>query len=119
MLHPLIAFSVPLHLPLPELSIGLRQYIVFASLMPVPEASIDKDARPVSPQHDVRFPRQSLVIEPISEPMTPEILTHYNFRLRARSPYRCHVLMSLLWGHNVGESRCYILVKSIFYFLLF
>ena len=30
------------------------------------------------------------------------ILTHYNFRLRARSPYRCHVLMSLLWGHNVG-----------------
>ena len=40
----------------------------------VPEASIHKDAGSVFSQHDVRFPWQSLVIEPISEPMPQRYL---------------------------------------------
>ena len=50
----LISISVPCDLFFPETDIGLRQSVIPAALMPVPEASVDEDRRSVFGEDDVR-----------------------------------------------------------------
>jgi len=64
----------------------------------VPEASIHKDARPVLSQHNVGLPRQSLMIQPIPIPMSPQPTAHHHLRLRVFASDGSHVVVALQWG---------------------
>ena len=70
----IVALLVAVYLVQPELCSYLWNHKVLTPFMFVPEASIHKDASSVFSQHDVRFPWQSLVIEPIFEPMPQRYL---------------------------------------------
>ena len=69
--------------------------------MSMPEAPIHKDARPVFPQHQVRMPRQSFMVQPISESSLPQATSHNHLRLRVLRLDSRHVGMSLLCGESV------------------
>ena len=72
-------------------------------LVSMPEASIHEDARPVFPQHQVWMPRQSLMIQPISESSTPQPTTHNHLRLRVLRPDGRHIFMTLLFCESVNH----------------
>lgn len=61
----------------------------------MPEAPVDKDAGLVFPHHDIRFPWQSLVVQPVSEAMTPQEFAHNNLRLRVFGTNRGHIFVAL------------------------
>ena len=69
---PLLLLNVPLpvavYLPLPEVDICFRHPEEAASLVPVPEAAVDKYHRMVFAQHDVGMSGQTWVVQP--EPVT-------------------------------------------------
>ena len=72
-------------------------------MVSVPEATIHEDARPVLPHHDIRMPRQSSMIQPVSEPPLPEPPAHNHLRLRILTTDRSHVLMPLCRGELVHQ----------------
>ena len=80
----LIALLVPDDLGLPEFRVGFGHGIVLATLVAVPEASVDEHHRPVLGQHDVRFPRQPLLIDPVAKPQTPQRTAQLQLRFRRR-----------------------------------
>ena len=55
----------------PEFRIGFRYSVIATAFMPMPEASIHKDTRPVLPHHNIWLPRQSWMIKPITESTPP------------------------------------------------
>ena len=69
--------------------------------MPMPEASVYKDARPVLLQYKVRMSRQPLVIQSVSEPAFPKPSSHNQLRLRVFRPYCRHIIMTLLSSKSV------------------
>lgn len=72
--------------------------IVIVDKMPMPEATIHKDARSVFPQHNVRVPSQPRMIQPIAKTTTPQLFTHNNLRLRVFGTNARHVIMPLIYG---------------------
>ena len=109
-----VAFLVPAYLCHPELSVRLRNLAahrtlnLFAPLVfwrgawsevhivTMPEATIHKDTCPILPQHQVRMPRQPLVVQPITKSSLPQPSPHNHLRLRVLRPNSRHVIMSLL-----------------------
>ena len=69
---PSVPFAVTGYLVLPECRIGLGQYELSASFMPVPETAVDKDRRSVLAHDDVRFARHALDIEPVAVSVRPQ-----------------------------------------------
>ena len=69
---PSVTFAVTGYLVLPECRIGLGQYELSASFMPVPETAVDKDRRSVLAHDDVRFARHALDIEPVPVSVRPQ-----------------------------------------------
>jgi hypothetical protein len=59
----LIAFDVPVEFSDPELRTRLRQYGIFAALVPVPEAAMHKYRYVPALEDDVRASRQLLILE--------------------------------------------------------
>lgn len=102
-LHLLVALLVAVHLLEPEVGVRLRQRVVLASLMLVPEASVHEDAGVVAPQHDVGPSRQSSVVEPVAEPVAPEELAYHHLRLRVLAVDGRHVAVTLLGSHGGGH----------------
>ena len=94
-LHPLVPLLVAYYLCMPVLCSRLRHHEQPAPIVPMPEAPVHKDACPVFPQHYVRFPRQSRMVEPISETTTPQEFAHQHFWLRILSLYRSHAPVPL------------------------
>ena len=121
----LITFLVPANLRHPELPVRLRNLAAHRTLnhifhltsdiflpwqshvMPMPEASIHKDTRPVFPQHQVRMPRQPLMVQSVTESPTPQPTTHNHLRLCILRPNRYHVPMALLWGEFIHTLTYY------------
>ncbi len=66
-------------------------------VVPMPEASVHKNAHPVLPHHDVRFPWQSWMVQPIAEPMPPQVTAHNHFWLRVFAVDGSHICVAL-WG---------------------
>jgi len=64
----------------------------------MPEATVHKDARPVLPHHNVRLPRQPLMIQPVSIPMSPQPTAYHHLRLRVLSVDGRHIVVALLRG---------------------
>ena len=108
MQHFRIALFVPSYLADPKLRVGLRDGVVLASLMSMPEAAVHKDARPVLPQHDVWLARQTWMVQPIAESMPPQIVAHQYLRLRILATDGCHVGMKIavhLLAHLFQQER--------------
>ena len=69
---PSVPFAVAAAFRLPEGGVGLGQYELSASFMPVPEKAVDKDRRSVLAHDDVRFARPALDIEPVPVSVRPK-----------------------------------------------
>lgn len=63
-----VACAIPVYLRLPELDVRLREPIVAAALVPVPEAAVDEYHRLEAAQHDVGAARKLLVVQTVAEP---------------------------------------------------
>ena len=72
MQHLMVPFPVPPDFILPELGIRFRHHIILAPFMSMPEAPIHQNAGTILPQHNIRFPRQPWMIEPIPESPSPQ-----------------------------------------------
>ena len=95
MLNLQIPFLVPLYFVDPKLCIGFRYGTITTAFMPMPKATIHKDARSVFTHYDVRLARQPWMVEPIVEPVPPQPTTHHHLRLRVFRPDSRHILMAL------------------------
>ena len=63
----LIPLLIPRHLCSPELRVRLRNRVVPAPLMPVPETAVNEDDSVILRKHNIRLARQSFVIHTVSE----------------------------------------------------
>ena len=80
------------------------------NLVSVPEASVHEYARMVFAEHQVRFARQALVVQSVSESMCPQPPAHHHLRLRVPASDGSHIPMSLLRGvgvHKVDDLLLY------------
>ena len=84
---PLVTFAVTGYLVLPECRIGLGQYELSASFMPVPETAVDKDRRSVLAHDDVRFAGHALDIEPVAVSVRPKPFPDRYLRLCRLAAY--------------------------------
>ena len=80
----------------------------------VPETPVHENARPVFPQHQVRMPRQSFVVQPIAESPTPQPTPHNPLRLRVLRPNRCHRRVSLFRREFIHKSIFYCVFRFRF-----
>ena len=80
MQHLMVPFLIPSDLILPELGIRLRNHVILASLMSMPEAAIHQNTGTILPEHNIRFSRQPRMIEPIPESPSPQELPDKNLR---------------------------------------
>ena len=100
----LVTFLVPANLRHPELTVRLRNlatlrilntlYFIFCvqrDFVPMPEAPVHEDTRPVFPQHQIRMPWQPLVIEPIAESPLPQPTPHNHLGFRILPPDGRHI----------------------------
>lgn len=62
MLNFQISLLVPLYFVDPKLCIGFRYSVIATAFMPMPKATIHKDACSVLPHHDIWFPWQSWMV---------------------------------------------------------
>ena len=67
----------------------------------VPKAAVYEDACPVFPQHKVRMPWQTFVIQPVSESPAPQALSHNKFRLRVLRPDFAHGFAAFFWRDGI------------------
>lgn len=76
--EPSVTLLVPCdgrrELGFPEVHTSLRRCRVFASRMLVPEAAVDKADRAVLGEDEIRFPGQTLPMEPVPETTRMECL---------------------------------------------
>ncbi len=66
----------------PELSITFGRDVLRTPLMPMPEATIHKNHRPVLLQHQVRTSGKHLAVKTVSVAHMPQLTTHSDFRSR-------------------------------------
>lgn len=90
-----VPFSVSCNLLPPKISVGLRQFVVLASFVPVPKAAVDKDASTIFLQHQVGMSGQTRVVEPITEPTTPQPAAHNELGACVLIADSCHILVTL------------------------
>lgn len=65
---------------LPEAFTSARRCGVTAAWMPVPEAAVNENAEPVTGKHQIRPPRQPLLVEAIPEAVPMQQTPHLHFR---------------------------------------
>ena len=102
--HLPVPFLVPLHLIDTERRVSLRHRVTFAALVSVPETTVDKDARPVLPHHDVGFPRKARMIQTVTEAMSPQPFPHHHLRLGVFAVDGSHIGVALGGSERTGMS---------------
>ena len=75
-----------------------RQMRIPASFMPVPETTIDKDNRPILPQHDIGMTGQTGMVQPVPESSRKQIFSDYHFRLGILAADSSHTPMTLFFS---------------------
>ena len=119
-----LLFLVPLLITLdfryPEISVCLWNlttsrvfHFTQFNVMPMPEASIYKYARPVLLQYKVRMSRQPFVIQSVSESTFPQPSSHNQLRLRVFRPYCRHIIMTLLCCKTIHNYFGFLYAKVI------
>ena len=84
----------------------------------MPEAPVHEDTRAILPQHQIRMPRQSLMVQSVSEPPLPQSTAHNHLRLRILPSDRRHIGVSLLWSefiHTIGGHFSTCPLASMFF----
>ena len=112
MQHLMVPFPVPPDFILPELGIRFRHHIILAPFMPMPEAPIHQNAGTILPEHNIRFPRQPRMIEPIPESSSPQELPDKNLRFGILASDCRHIVVALLYGHSIWHTL--YLLKHLF-----
>lgn len=97
MLNFQISLLVPLYFVDPKLCIGFRYSVIATAFMPMPKASIHKDACSVLPHHDIWFPWQPWMVQPIAVAVSPKVTAHYHLWFSVLSVDSHHVRVAL-WG---------------------
>jgi hypothetical protein len=87
--------DVPIYFCLPELMSGRRPFKEM-TIMVMPEASVDKNNRPVSWKHEIRFAGQIADMQSIPQTGGMHGLSDMNLRLR----------MAAFDGGHVPAARC-------------
>ena len=103
----LVPGDVPRYLRPPEIDMGLGHDIFGAPPVPMPEAPVDEDDRPVLRQHQIRRPRQPPVIEPIPISPPPQLAPHDPFGRRVPGTNARHALVPLGRGEGIGHMQIY------------
>ena len=91
----LITFLVTGNFCGPELGIGLRNGVFAASVVAVPEASVNEDNRAVLEEDNVRFTWKMLFVDTITEAKMPEGATQFKLRLSIAGTDSRHCHMPL------------------------
>ena len=100
-----IPFAVAVYLRLPEGGVGLGQYELSASLMPVPETAVDEDSRSVFAHDDVRLAGHALDIEPVAVSVRPQPFPDRYLRFGRLAMYMRHAAMALGRCQNIGHGK--------------
>ena len=108
----LVPFLVPLNLLLPKVGIRLWHPEVLASIVSMPKASVDKHARAVLAQYNIRMARQARIVQPVSEALSPQIFAHKNLRLRVLGMNSSHILVALLWCESVHNAKVQMFLQT-------
>ena len=102
----------------PELPISLRNLATLRILslrkihmMAVPKASVNKNARSIFPQHQIRMSWQLWRIKPLSESSLPQSSAHNHLRLRVL-PTNCRHILVPLFCREFIHSRPLLILPS-------
>lgn len=85
----------------PECFVGLRNGVLGATVVAVPEAAVDEDYGAVLWQDEVGGAGEALVIEPVPVALVPQCVPDGPLRACIFGVDLRHYLVSLLWGHSV------------------
>jgi len=102
--NPCIPSSIPFYLVLPESGVGLWQDELLATLVTVPETTVDEDSRSVFAHDDIRLARHTLDVQPVSISMCPQPFPHRYFRLGRFAAYIRHAAMALCRCQDIGHN---------------
>ena len=94
--HGDISLPIAAHLIDPKLRPRFRHRVVLASLMAMPETTIDENTSLIHSQHYVWLARQSGIVQSVPETVAPQVLAHNHFRLSVLAMNCRHILMPLL-----------------------
>ena len=111
-----VALFVAFYLQLPELAIALGHYKVFAALVAVPKASVDKDDCLVFAQYNVGGAGQALDVYAVAVAMGVQVTSH-NHSLPSATLWqlpsgRGAVFVSLLLMRDMHLCRCSVVILS-------
>ena len=88
----------------PEIHIRLRKFEILASLMTMPEATVDKHDCLILLQHNIRAPRQLTVIDPIAQPAGEKIFPDNHLRLGILPLDSRHASAPLFGCHQIRHA---------------
>ena len=109
-----VPFFVSTDFVYPELLIRLRDCVVLAAFVSVPEAAVYEDTSSVFLEYQIRMPWQPFVIESVSESSSPQPLSHNHFRLRVLrmdcrhsfvDPFWCEFVHGMVLLHRQYRSQ--------------
>ena len=72
--------------------------------MPVPEATVNKNDRPVFLQYQIGLTGQALIVQPVTVATSEQTLAHHNFRLRVFSADSRHIAAAGSWSMNIWHT---------------
>lgn len=84
-----------------EAGVGFRDCIILAAFVTMPEASVNKNNGTVLGKDNVRFTWEIIVVQPVSETISPEGVTKYQLRLSGSGADSGHVTMALIRSKTV------------------
>lgn len=81
-------------------------------MVPVPETAVDEDARAVFAQHHVGPARQPRMVQPVAEPVSPQIAPHHQLGLGVLAVDGRHVAVSLLGYGLLGHDYVFVYFRG-------
>lgn len=112
MLHLDIPLFVAFYLAAPKLDVGLRQAILVAIRMAMPEAAIHKDASAVLAEHDVGRARQPAIVDTVTETAGEEIPPHHHLWFRILRVNRSHDLAPLFRRQSIHIRKSNTFIRN-------
>lgn len=91
----LISFLIARNLGNPEAGVGFRDCIILAAFVAMPEATVNKNDRPIFRKNDIGFSWKAFVVQPIAETFSPKSVSKTPLRLGVFTTYMRHNYVSL------------------------
>jgi len=87
----------------PPFCTGFGHNKIFASLMPMPKATVYKDHGFVFGQHNVGFAGQVFHMQPVTKTVFMQKLPHQHFGFGILAPYAAHIVAAGFFAVHVGH----------------